>query len=624
MAQLDLPFARPVESAFEPRRNEPTFWISNITILREPNADAVVRQISLRRGLNILWARPTQTAQVALNQGGLSGHAAGKTTFCRLIRYLLGESRFAAPRVQERVRSGDLRDGWVVGTVHISGETWTVGRPFALHVHPVAAKGKTFAEALEKGGGFQEFLDALSAACLAGLPAAILPTSGRQVDFPLLLTWLARDQEARFAGVEEWRSPRSESDSPSPPAMDRFTLIRSVLDIVSDEEANLVREWEELDREKDSLDHRATVAQVRADDRRKRLADKLGLPKSVVDSQVMLLAAAAAEVADRRKRAESSRASLAEIQAAAADAENDKDEAMRVHAETMGRLAALKTESTLGPEAMGRCNVPLSVAAENGCKLAFERGAVPPRDNRAEIDALEQKRVAAEADLQRARESFLERRKSLSAAEARVLTTDREWRDAEALLKEMRAADRDENSVEERKKDRTRQMAEVSERRGVLRKSHADALERLSNRFEFVLRALLGDRVKGRVEVTRDGIRPLVIAEGDRESAALDTICVVAFDLCALSLGFEDRAFFPGFLLHDGPREADMDQAVYDRVFLLAEQAERAFPNPDAVGFQYILTTTTPPPESLRRSPWLLDPVLDASVEEGRLFRMNL
>ncbi|MEZ4311092.1 MAG: hypothetical protein R3F14_23875 [Polyangiaceae bacterium] len=63
---------------------------------------------------------------------------------------------------------------------------------------------------------------------------------------------------------------------------------------------------------------------------------------------------------------------------------------------------------------------------------------------------------------------------------------------------------------------------------------------------------------------------------------------------------------------------------VYDRVFLLAQQMEEAYSGMEGAGFQYIVTTTTPPPEAVRRAPWLLEPVLDASVEEGRLLRMNL
>ncbi|MEZ4311093.1 MAG: hypothetical protein R3F14_23880 [Polyangiaceae bacterium] len=50
-----------------------------------------------------------------------------------------------------------------------------------------------------------------------------------------------------------------------------------------------------------------------------------------------------------------------------------------------------------------------------------------------------------------------------------------------------------------------------------------------------MLKALLGNDVKGHVELSREGLSPVVIAQGDRESAALDTLKVLAFDLTALS-----------------------------------------------------------------------------------------
>lgn len=45
---------------------------------------------------------------------------------------------------------------------------------------------------------------------------------------------------------------------------------------------------------------------------------------------------------------------------------------------------------------------------------------------------------------------------------------------------------------------------------------------------------------------------------------------------------------------------------------------------PAAPAFQYIFTATEPPAELLNKRPWLLDPVLDAAVEEGRLLGIDI
>lgn len=644
MAQLELPFGDTRRTGFDPKRSEPVVWVSRLSILRELRPDAVVREIRLRRGLNILWARPSEALEPRLNEGGLSGHTAGKTTFCRFLRYLLGEQRFAVPRVQDRIRTGPLAGGWVVGEVFVNGDLWVVGRPFALHVHPFAARGLSLEEAIAKGGGFQDYLDALSAATVDVLPARLLPGTARPIDWPLLLTWLTRDQEARFAGVEEWRSPRSESDSPSPPLIDRSTVVRAVLDVVSDDEAHLQRTWEELDRAKDEIDRAATVADVRGADRRRRLAEKLSISAAVLEDGSLFVQAAAAEVEQRRREVAASRAKGIHLAAEASTAEAAKDEAAREHAELTGKLKAL---ATLAPAAPGRCNVPMVIARERGCPLAIE---APRRvEALAAIDRVEDNLYsgegegegepadgtapdgAAPAALDRAAEILRERRAAFTEigarlADLRAHTASKEaaLREAEGLLAEARAAEREATRVEERRRDRAARMSDVSEKRASLRRAHAESRNLLSARFDSVLRALLGDQIRGRVDVTRDGLEPVAIAQGDRESAALDTIKVLAFDLAALSLGFEGHGHFPGFLVHDGPREADMDQVIYDRLFLYAQQMEEAFLQIGSIGFQYIVTTTTPPPERLRRAPWLLDPVLDASIEEGRLLRMNL
>lgn len=676
MAQLELPFGETRHSGFLPSRSEPVVWISRVLLLRALSMGAVIRDIRLRRGLNILWARPTETAEPRLNEGGLSGHTAGKTTFCRLLRYLLGEQRFAAPRVQERIRLGPLRDGWVLGEVFVRDERWIVGRPFALHVHPFAVRGGSVEEAIEKGGPFQDFLDALAGATMRDLPAKWLPSAGRPLDWPVLLTWLARDQEARFAAIDEWRSPRSESDSPSPPAIDRATVLRSVLGVVSDSEGQLQHQWEELDKAKDSIERAAADAHVRGADRRQRLAERLSIAPDTLEDGALFVHAAQAEVEQRRREAHGARATILDLRARLGEAETAKDEAASAHAELLGQVKAfrksreanairmqavrsgrtppaewegsapgahspLDSGADPGPTAApGRCNVPLAVARERGCPLAVgarvkaaPKGDIAPPetpeigpwdDLDAEIEAAEKAALGAQQVAREKREAYVEAAELLSDVQSRASAKESALREAEELLREARAAEKEASAIEEKRRERAAKMADVTEKQAALRRIFEEERRRLSDRFDGIIRALLGDNIQGRVDVKRDGIEVVAIAQGDRESAALDTIKVLAFDLAALSLGFEGHGHFPGLLIHDGPREADLDQAVYDRLFLLALQMEDAFGLVGSIGFQYIVTTTTPPPLRVRREPWLLDPILDASVEEGRLLKMNL
>lgn len=635
MDQLGLPFEEPRRTGFSPKHHDPAVWISRVTLLRELRADAVVRDIHLRRGLNILWARPYPGGEARLNEGRLSGHTAGKTTFCRLLRYLLGEERFAAPRVQDRIRTGDLRDGWVIGEVIVAGQPWTVGRPFSLHVHPFAAKGRSIEEAIALGGPYQDFRDAVSAATTDKLHVARLPSSSSAIDWPLLLSWLTRDQEARFAEVDEWRSARSESTSPNPPAADRGAVLRAVLGLLSDHEATLQRKWAELDRSKEEIDRRSSGAQVIASDRRRRLAYELGVVAEGTGSSD-LFDPAQARIEERKTAATRAKAHLHEVESAAAEAQRARDEAARERDELSGQIKLLRRRQggeaprsdILGPASPGRCNVPLPIARERGCPLVSEAALPVAIERRSEaleddVAALTDAHAEASRLADERGESLTRWTGALAGARATAAETEASLRAVERLVEELRSAEDEVEEVTRESGLRASRMEAVTDQRSALRKAHAAARERLSDRFQSILRALLGDQISGEVTLTRDGLDPVVRERGDRESSAMDTVKVIAFDLAALSLGFEGHGHFPGFLVHDGPREADMDQAIYDRLFLYAREMEEAFTSA-AIGFQYIVTTTTPPPVSVRKAPWLIDPVLDASTPEGRLFGMDL
>ena len=99
---------------------------------------------------------------------------------------------------------------------------------------------------------------------------------------------------------------------------------------------------------------------------------------------------------------------------------------------------------------------------------------------------------------------------------------------------------------------------------------------------------------------------------------------ILAFDLAALISSIEGRGQHPRFLLHDGPREADMASDLYQKLFLLARELEISFGPNRTPNFQYIVTTTEPPPEDLQSPPWRLEPILDASTKQGRLLKEDL
>jgi hypothetical protein len=292
------------------------------------------------------------------------------------------------------------------------------------------------------------------------------------------------------------------------------------------------------------------------------------------------------------------------------------------------------------PPGRAFCSVPLAVARAEGCPLA----TAPPAEVRARrgrkiddagaatdevLTALELQRKQLQGALDQAKAAEVAAQRAFAEAQdtARIeaATLDRErsaLAQIERMLGHADATRREVDATEEELARLEKELRRSYDRQEGFRKHHAVALEKVSDRFAYVVRALLGDAMGGRIEDDGRRLALGVDEHGDRESAAVATIKLLAFDLAALTASIEGHGALPRFLIHDGPREADMDQTIYERLFLYAKSLEERFRG--EAGFQYILTTTAPPPKALQRAPWLIDPVLDASRAEGRLLGVDL
>ena len=151
------------------------------------------------------------------------------------------------------------------------------------------------------------------------------------------------------------------------------------------------------------------------------------------------------------------------------------------------------------------------------------------------------------------------------------------------------------------------------------RDAHATTFNRLSHFFDAILRELLGPDATGRVSFDGNGIRLSVELGGERSTAAIDSLKVIAFDLGAMCLSIEGETHQPAFLIHDSPREADLGLSIFHRLFEMMREIEEVGATPL---FQYIITTTTSPPSLLIGDPWLAA-VLGGSTTE-RLLRRDL
>jgi uncharacterized protein YydD (DUF2326 family) len=165
-----------------------------------------------------------------------------------------------------------------------------------------------------------------------------------------------------------------------------------------------------------------------------------------------------------------------------------------------------------------------------------------------------------------------------------------------------------------------RRVEEIKSKVEQSRTSASDTVRHLSHLFGDVLRELIPGEVDGEVKLDGHGLSLKVEYGGDRSTAAIDSLKVVAFDLATLAMSIEGRTCTPSFLLHDSPREADLGLSIYHQLFDFARKLQTYGPSPL---FQYIVTTTTEPPKEFLTDEWLRLTIRGAPAEQ-RLLKVDL
>jgi hypothetical protein len=649
-------------------RGEPAIWVSRIAVYKDwpPSRDNLLRQvIELHRGLNILRALQTGSTDEASR---LAGHGAGKTTFCRLIRYVLGEEPAGSKSFREGFRA-KFENGWVLAEVFVAGQRWLVGRSLSQSgYNPFAKLNGTLEDEFPESPsrlGFRDYEKAIDDAVFNGMTFRTLADSQKTLDWARLLPWLSRDQEAHFSGLLEWRREQdSDSNSPYVSADDKANLIRLTLGLVDEEEQTLLaafarkaEDHEQKTRDRPKLEFTVAREKASLEDILKMKVESPDAPllQQEVDNKVAKLRNEADQALASVKQNEEIDKLMAVVSQRRADwgvanaMVEELDEAVELaDARLRGVTPPPKKQPAekdpyrealkgLGPFP-GYCSHPMNKAWEAECPIAHER----PKEDEI-TDAT--KEIAAESKPQAANiaglKTQLERRCQIAAPKKQALETaigalalareshqnelaklkapGLEAAKIEALLASYRKACADLAQWDQEIKDLKRDKEELDAKLGELTAHHKKLLDQFGRIFNHVAQQMLGSAVTGCVRFSGKAIVPELDYHGPRDSAALKVVRWLIFDLAALALGMTNTAaHHPRFLVHDSPREADLAAGIYVSLFTAARELEEACGS--SPGFQYIVTTTEPPPPALNQKPW----VLDASSELGRLLGVDV
>lgn len=167
------------------------------------------------------------------------GHGGGKTTFCRLLRYCLGEDSFA-PEGQRRAIRSQFPEGSVAAEVLVNGVPWAVSRSLGDRRRDVVIQNGALVDTWRDGTavtGIEPLRRAITDAII-GEAASLMPGVRQDDAWEAALAWASRDQECRFADHLRWRDPESDSHSPvrGLSGNDLLMIVRALVGALSKDE----------------------------------------------------------------------------------------------------------------------------------------------------------------------------------------------------------------------------------------------------------------------------------------------------------------------------------------------------------------------------------------------------
>lgn len=656
-------------------RSEPNLWISRVVILEKLDKPPI-RDISLSPGINIVWAEESDDDATTIE---ISGHSAGKTTFCRLIRYLLGETTFGTKSNTDLIRKS-LPEGYVAAEIHVLGRSFAVRRPVGTGRLSYFKENSTIEELLADSPNGVSHLDYVSKLGLTsigdGMATRTVARTGERIEWEHILAWCARDQEARFQNIYDWRSPRSESESRAfqfPKAGPLFAmraLLGLVLPLELTSDADLSRlysERERLERQIGKAEQEPEYWMTHHEAEVRRLV-KLVLPDNLdvetvpvqgegVLFTLPIIAEQAIQVSrDTRTTAETQ---LAELQ----NQLDDLGAEIRQKESTIEQLDALfginstaNNELTTDPDRADRDNLQEfeHKLCPFGRVLIRDCSHVQDRQSTINIADFQDARQREHAEAKRAEElKTLDESKSALVAEVAGLRTRRDDvqkdRDliSSKLHEQVLLTQKLQESFDALQGWLVRKLAgqesdilvrlraevqRVTTQIGTLEsdlvsaaQQHNQNLETLSTIFSRAVQSVLPS-------VSYDGVvtldnRELAfrITRGSAMSGeAVETLSVLLADFSCMVFGsISASVHLPGFLLHDSPREADLGLRLYKNFIRLAAASAGHFGDVSQCPFQYVLTTTTPPPIELQGKEFVKLRLNASSVDE-LLLRRNI
>jgi len=150
-----------------------------------------------------------------------------------------------------------------------------------------------------------------------------------------------------------------------------------------------------------------------------------------------------------------------------------------------------------------------------------------------------------------------------------------------------------------------------------LQESYHKHLESINEIYDALIKNALSDTYSGTLRMPKGELQFHIEEATGLSGEAVETLALVLADVAAMMCSCRGIGHHPRFLLHDSPREADLDRHIYSRYLRSMWILTNEYGGQDKAPFQYIVTTTSKPPKDLEAAICLR---LEAHPETKMLF----
>lgn len=647
-------------------RTEPLFWIKELRILSSLSSESAqeIRRVIFRKGLNVVWAKaPANVSHDIDEEQRIAGHAAGKSTLCRFIRFALGEKHCADDAMSDNILHA-FPKGYIVAEIYLDNKQWVIARAMSNLCPSSCATDctiDTFLSGNESIKPITSYFESLN-----GLRKSITGIRGFPdnmfLKFSHILPWLTRDQGCSFSDLAVWRKNATAGGFLSKEKS--MLLLRSIVAPGAENEIELIKNQICLHEQMKFIEdeqHNTEVMQGYFKQELAAIAKRYGKDSDLVEAWLDSLENELADSLEsdgvtkddesELNRLETMRSGLESLCAIREKEIVGSDEAYQ---QTLLKIKELNKASRLNAvvseiEEAARehprrkyCCMPLEIA-EKACPI-FKQAERQTLSEKHLFDATNPERLLCELEesaashktfLDAERKQLNELKVDLAAAKRdissykKVLASKRRqhvWKSAQtgcdlAVLRQYKSAQKTQIELTTTYIKVKSEHNSCGDSISTRRKSNNAKYARLKEIFDRLIGIALGSHVNGNIHVSKGTVTLGCSYNGDLDSAAIEAVKTVCFDFAALVLSIEGNGNHPRFLLHDSPRVADLTEQIFHQYFWLVKELEEQSGNNPT--FQYFITTTTEPPLEFRQEPYLCLQ-LDASIAEGRLLKVNL